>query len=185
MSNISNRLKGLFNAYLNRLDEERRNPPLYNRNPYYGCRPPMATPHQQRINFGDDDDEFQGIIYFYEWSDATRSPKTFYSLRAFENFLNANQIFMASYQKELIKHLHNPYVSCKVDGKDLHIKANWEALKQALEKERKEIPSPKGSEDKEPYAVAITRTPPIQMPQMVYETEGRWPESERIGDWFG
>lgn len=189
MANISNRLKGLFNDYLNRLEEEKKRP--YGsavHNPYYGCcaRPPMITPHQQRINFGSDDNDFKGVIYFYEWSDSKRIPKSFYTLTAFEDFLNRSNIFMASYQRELIIHISTPYVACKKDGHELLIKTNYDALKNALEEDEK----PKGSEEKEPYNVSITRTPhgiqtPIQRPK-TYEPESRWDEMHpEVGGCWG
>lgn len=181
MANISNRLKGLFNDYLNRLEEEKKSPnPYVARNPYYGscCRPPMSIPHQQRINFGGDEDDFKGVIYFYEWSDIKRSPRLFYTLRAFENFLNSSHIFLASYQKELLINLPTPYVSCRKDG-SLIIKCNYEKLSHDLDDINK------GSEDKEPYGVAITR-PPIQKPKLTYELEGRWDEMHpEVGGCWG
>jgi hypothetical protein len=203
MSNISNRLKGLFNDYLIRLEEEKKRPTVSN----YNYRPPYQS------SFLNGEDEFHGIIYFYEWSDANRTPKTFYTLKAFENFLNTSQIFLASYQKELVKHIHNPYIACRKDGKDIIIKSNYESLKHELENEdrssnpfRSPYYNNKGSEDSEPYGVQITRPPhhnnaakvlscsvqpptspkpPIQRPAIICEPEGRWDERqpELGGEW--
>ena len=82
--------------------------------------------------------------------------------------------------------MHNPYITCKKGEKELLIKSNYTALKNALES------SPLinfGSEEKEPYDVSITR-PPIQKPKMVFEPESRYPESmpmcgrnEEYWDW--
>lgn len=177
MANISNKLKGLFYNYLNRLAEEKNKPLFPHRN--------LSTPRQERINFGDDD--FNGVIYFYEWSDINRTPVSFYTLDAFERFLNASQIFMAAYQKELIKHISTSYIACEKNKKNLLIKTCYASLRDALGNK------PKGSEDKEPYNVAITRPlqsqepkvlnyqvyPPkslIRKPPMYTETNNRWPE---------
>ena len=161
MANISNRLKTLFNNYLTRLSEEKNNSYVH-RNPYYGARPPMYQ--QQRLQFGSDDD-FKGVIYFYEWSNINNVPKKFFTLAAFESFLNTSHIFMAGYQKEIIKNLETPYIVCKHDSKDLIIKNNYDALKSALGDVE---------ENKEPYNVQVTRVP-IQRPKMI-EPEGRWDE---------
>ena len=37
----------------------------------------------------------------------------------------------------------------------------------------------RGSEDNEPYTVAITR------PKIKFEVENRYPDMEAVGDWFG
>jgi hypothetical protein len=39
-----------------------------------------------------------------------------------------------------------------------------------------------GSEDREPYNVAITRPPSMRHMEPVFEPDGRWPEE---GRWFG
>ena len=72
--------------------------------------------------------------------------------------------------------MHNPYVTCKKGEKELIIKSSYTALKNALESVVEQPPLINfGSEDKEPYNVAITR-PPIQRPKMVFEPESRWPD---------
>lgn len=181
MGNLNKKLKDLFNAYLERLEKERTTTTTYH-SPFY--------PRYQS-----DDSDFQGVIYFYEWSDSNRAPRAYYTLKAFENFLNSSQIFLASYQKELIKNMHYSYIACKKGGKELIIKSSYEALKNALEEEKK------GSEDSEPYNVAITRSPQYQgekgvkvlsckvyppnlpkssinRPPMYMEPENRWSETE-------
>lgn len=206
MANISNKLKVLFHAYLNRLEREKRDS--------YNYRPPSYG-RQQSFNFADEYD-FQGIIYFYEWSTVNRTPKTYYTLKAFENFLDRSGIYLAAYQKELIRNIHNPYIACKKGTKELIIKVSYESLKEALGEVNPKNPfgstgapsfippTNKGSEDKEPYSVAITRPPqgvkvlscgvyPPNLPKslttprppMYAGVESRWPEMEQVGDWFG
>ncbi len=191
MGNLNKKLKDLFNAYLERLEKERTTTTATTyHSPYY-------LRHQS------DDGDFQGVIYFYEWSDSSRAPRAYYTLNAFENFLNSSQIFLASYQKELIKNMHYSYIACKNGGKELIIKSGYEALKNALEEEKK------GSEDSEPYNVAITRSPQyqgekavkvlsckvyppnlpkslIKRPPMYMEPENRWSETEpEVGGSWG
>jgi hypothetical protein len=133
-------------------------------------------------------------------------------LKAFENFLDRSGIYVPSYQWELIRNIANPYIACKEDCKELLIKVSWDALKEALEEEKKPSApidfssSHKGSEDKEPYNVTITRVPPqtepkvlncktfppidgqrstIHRPPMYTEVSNRYPDMEQVGDWFG
>ena len=210
MGNISNRLKGLFNDYLARIEEEKHRVTVST----YDYRNRTTPPPPPMYN----DDDYNGIIYFYEWSDITRPPKSYYTLHAFENFLMTCQIYMASYEKELIKHIHSCYIACSKDGKKLLIKCSYDSLKHALETEDRPsnpfrpiqsnkplIDMRKGSEDKEPYSVAITRAPSvdnsvkvlnskvyppnapkslIQRPPM-YEPNGRWDSREEMQDALG
>ena len=193
MGNLNKKLKDLFNAYLERLEKERTTTTYH-------------SPCYPRHQF--DNSDFQGVIYFYEWSDSSRAPRAYYTLNAFENFLNSSQIFLASFQKELIKNMHYSYIACKKGGKELIIKSGYEALKNALEEGNKDSNSilitktfNKGSEDSEPYNVAITRSPQYQgekavkvlsckvyppnlpkslisRPPMYMEPENRWSETE-------
>lgn len=205
MANISKRLKSLFWETINRVEEEKKNPPsrLQNpSNPYYGNS--NSLPRQRRLNFSDDDD-FYGVIYFYEWSDIARAPKSYYTLRAFENFLISSNIYIAGYQRELIKNIQNPYVACKKGSNELIIKGNFMDLKTALAESKspsEEENGHKGSEDV-PYGVSITYPPQaqkdnavkvlscgvyppnlpkslIQKPPMKLELENRWSDCEEM-----
>lgn len=189
--NINNRLRELFFTWLaHRYDNEQthRYDSTYHRPPY-----------QQRLNFADE--EIDGIIYFYEWSDVHRPPTTYFTLRAFENFLDKSGIYVPSYQWELIKHIHNPYIACMKGGKELIIKTSYDGLKNALEWEASNKdtnpfrstgsplynPMAKGSEDREPYSVEITRVPcsQINKPPMYREVDNRYPDMEEVADWWG
>lgn len=168
--NLNKELRGLFFKWLERLEYER----THRVNSHVGYRP---SPSYQPacLNFGNDD-EIEGVIYFYEWSNARTAPRTFYTLKAFENFLDRCGIYVPSYQWELIRNIPNPYVACKKDCKELIIKINWDSLKSALEEDNS---SSKGSEDREPYAVRITRPP------MYAEVNNRYPDMEEVNSWFG
>jgi hypothetical protein len=172
MANLNKQLKPLFDAYLKRLADERTRPTVRS----------GANNYREGSLFNGHR-EFTGVIYFYEWSDVSRQPKTFYTMEKFEDFLESCNICMMGYQREIINNMHNPYITCKKGTKELIIKVTYDALKSAVT-----IPSPtdnfmaKGSEDKVPYQVAVTR-PPIQRPPM-YEPEGRW-QDENEFQWYG
>ena len=137
MANLSKDLKGIFNKYLDRLAHEKKT-----------YRPRITQP----TLFGNS--EFTGVIYFYEWSDATRTPKTFYTLNKFEDFIEESNIFLYGYQREIIRNMHNPYIACKKNSNELIIKATYEALKSALNTDES---------FRNPMAMGA---PPIQKPKM-------------------
>ena len=181
MSNLNKQLKDLFFKTIQRVEEERKHSNAYNYRP----------PYQQHIVF-DDDDDIQGLIYFYEWSNCDNAPRTYYTLKAFENFLDRSGIYVPSYQWELIRNIANPYIACKKNSKELLIKVSWDALKSAMEEDNTKAESlnpfrnsNKGSEDREPYNVGITRAPMIQRPPMYAEVENRYPDMEEVNNWFG
>jgi hypothetical protein len=188
--NLNKQLRELFFKWLERLDNER----THRVSSYIGHRPPSYTPHQERIDFGDD--EIIGCVYFYEWSNVTAIPRTFYTLKAFESFLDRSGIYIPSYQWELIRNIPNPYIACKKNSKELLIKVSWDALKSAMEEDNTKAESlnpfrnsssmpSKGSEDREPCNVGITRAPMIQRPPMYAEVENRYPDMEEVSNWFG
>lgn len=191
--NISYRLRELFFAWLERLEYERTH--RVETPSYAAHRSPSFASNINMMHY--DDEGLEGVVYFYEWSNATAVPRTFYTLKALQDFFDKSMIYPPSYQWELIKHMYNPYVACKKNSKDLIIKTSWDALKEALEEDN----GHKGSEDKEPYNVGITRVPmtnqepkilnckihssAIQKPPMYAEVDNRYPDMEQIGDWWG
>lgn len=164
MANLNKQLKELFHAYLKRINS-----------------PTIPVRHESYRQPSLFDQEFTGVIYFYEWSDVTRTPRSFYTLKKFEEFLSESEIFMLGYQREIIKNMHNPYITCRKGTKELIIKVSYEALKSAVNLESSSMTSrppfsnfmAMGSEDKGR----------IQRP-MVYEPEGRW-QDENEFQWYG
>lgn len=204
IKNLRGELRRLFFAYLENKDKVSYTPN------YSGYRPPSSVnPQYRQPSLFDGDYDFQGIIYFYEWSDTNRAPKSYYTLRAFENFLNSCQIYLLAWQREIIKHMHNPYIACKKGQKDLVIKDSFEKLKNALNLDEAVkgsnpfhstgdslgyVPPSKGSEDREPYAVSITRPPVNNAPKVLsckvfppVVNDRRCPPmyTEEVGRWFG
>ena len=113
MANLSKELKSIFNKYLERKEDER-------------LHPKKESYFQPSLFSGNG--EFRGVIYFYEWSDITRAPKTFYSLEKFEDFLETSNIYLLGWQREIVRNMRNPYVTCKKGTKELLIKVMF--LKQ-------------------------------------------------------
>ena len=72
------------------------------------------------------------VIYFYEWSDATRIPKTFYTLDAFESFMKDCGIYLQSFHREILRHLPKSFVACKKGEKSLIIRVDYDSLKKEL-----------------------------------------------------
>ena len=74
MGNLSNKLESLFRDYLIRKEKESR-VPVYNTHSYPYCTGGGYRPHNSWMN--DTNSEFDGVIYFYEWSDTDRAPQLF------------------------------------------------------------------------------------------------------------
>lgn len=136
MANISKDLSKLFKDYILRSAEERKHGIVNHANNFYsplGCRShfnggmTMSQCH-------DSDNEFRGVIYFYEWSDVSRMPQTFFTVDAFKRFLSVGGIELKGYEAEIIKALHVPFITCKKGCKDLIIKDTLKDLREELNK---------------------------------------------------
>lgn len=181
MANLNKELKKLFFAHLKRVAEEKSKSSTSSNVGYCGGMTPPVThrpPYQVGLfNGAINNDYYMGCIYFYEWSDTNRTPKTYYTLKAFEKFLNDCHIFLASWQREVISHMKHPYIACKKGERDIIIRNSFTELSKAIEEGSKStVPftQNKGSEDKEPYNVIITRAPHMRHMETVFEPEGRW-----------
>lgn len=118
MKNLSSKLEYLFRQYLIRKEKEKTTVRVYS------------------YSAGDNDwinrnDNYGGVIYFYEWSDVNSCPKMFYNLGAFDSFLRRCGIFMAPYQKDLVKNLERAYITCKKGTHDLLIRGTRALLVDA------------------------------------------------------
>ena len=153
--NISNRLKDLFNESLLRECAEKKS--------RFHC-------YHGSSSFNAQSDDIKGALYFYEWSDINRSPRTFYFMSIFEKFLIDSGITLQGYEKEIIKNITNPYVSCKKGSKELIIKSSFDVLKKALEND-----SSFKSGNSVPYNVQCTH-PPIHRPMIYQETKNTMQE---------
>ena len=179
MANLSKELKKLFFAHLKNKNKPRE----------YGSvvthRPTPTTYQPSLFNSG-----VIGCIYFYEWSDTNRTPKTYYTLNAFEKFLNDCHIYLLSWQREVISHMKHPYVACKKGKKEIVIKNSFSELSKAIEEgssvenafKNNPFTDTCAHNGNEPYNVAITRPPSMRHMHAMVEPDGRWSED---GHYFG
>lgn len=184
MANISKKLKGLFNAYLNRIEEERKT-----RNSHISSYSYQNIYNKSSFrNNTITSETYFGVIYFYEWSDINRTPKTFYTLKALQNFLESSEIFIPSYQWEIIKHMYHCHISCKKGTKELFIRGNKDALASALNNPSFNVNNSSDKDEKKELLLPclpsgeskINRTSP-----MFKEPSSRWDEKEEVSTWFG
>ena len=160
--NRSKDLRALFRQSL--INERNRPKTDYNsRSPMYGGSGNFTGGvHRALTPFCDNNVR----IYFYEWSDPTKAPRTFYQLDAFDNFLKTSGIYMELYQKDIIRNLGTVYITCYTGTKNLSIRGTYGNLLESLnEHDQKRL------------------IPKIQKPNLVFEPSGRWPEFD--GSFFG
>ena len=114
MKNIKYRLDNIFRDYLIRKEKESH-----------------ITIHYT-TGSGHNNEHYEGVIYFYEWSDMNRTPITFFNLGAFEGFLRRSDIFLMPFQKDIIKNLERAYITCKKGKSEIMIRGTRPALLEAL-----------------------------------------------------
>ena len=126
MANLNKKLGILFNQYLKRKEKERLTPSYVN---YGSCVNPAYRHNNSWMQ--SDTENYDGVIYFYEWSDPERAPQLFYNLNAFDAFLRRSEIFMPPFQKDIIKQLDRAYITCKKGTHDLLIRGTRALLIEA------------------------------------------------------
>lgn len=127
MRNLSYKLYDLFREYIKRKEKEKYSytPTTYHYPAYSGAaRAANSWLHKN--------DKYEGVIYFYEWSDTNREPMLFYNINAFDAFLRRSEIFMPPFQKDIIRQLDRAYVSCKKGTHDIIIRGTRSMLDDAL-----------------------------------------------------
>lgn len=175
--NKKKELRELFHAYIDRKAKESRSSYV---NPYYSNNNYNYNNNSYLSNVSREN--FSGTIYFYEWSNIFQEPRKYFTIDAFERFLNLSGIRLSLYEKDIIKNMKWCYITCRKGCKDLVIRSSYGSLYGVIEgkeyndgtiKDEKTVKDEKTN--KEPYQVAITRpsTPKI-LSQKVFEPEGRW-----------
>lgn len=120
--NRSKDLRKLFKTYMARKEEESRRPVNY----HYGRS-------QQYYNETFQGTEtFHGVIFFYEWSDVTRSPIRYFSLPLFEKFLTESGLELEPWQRDVILNLQQVYITCSPGEKLLLVRSSYDALKSTV-----------------------------------------------------
>ena len=120
--NRSKDLKSLFKAYMVRKEEESSKPYSYRTREYYN------NTFQNK--------QFSGVIFFYEWSDITRSPLRYFSLSLFEKYLTDSNIELEPWQKDVINNLGEVFITCKPGKKELLIRNSYDGLKSSMAREK-------------------------------------------------
>ena len=126
MANLSYKLELLFRQYLIRKEKERTTPRYnygFNNSGYSGFGTQSWLTNRET---------YDGVIYFYEWSDPDRAPQLFYTIGAFDEYLRRCGIYMLPYQKDIIFKLERAYVTCKKGCKELLIRGGLGLLRDAL-----------------------------------------------------
>ena len=75
---------------------------------------------------------FKGVIFFYEWSDVSRTPIRYFSLSLFEKFLSESGLMLEPWQRDFIKRLDTAYITCRPGGRELIVRNGYDYLKQAV-----------------------------------------------------
>ena len=178
MGNISKqKLWALFRLYLIRKEEEKHS---YTPTNYCGFR-------CGGIGTKSDYGTYNGIIYFYEWSDMNRAPIMFYSVTAFDDYMKRCNIFMPPFQRDMIRNLNYAYVTCKKGKSELLIRGTRPGLLEALTREDapgvsvNDLPplSEKDGQLRLPYPVACAYPPSTSKVPPMYNYHGN-PE-----EWIG
>ena len=156
MGNLGGKkLHKLFHDYLDRKSRES----VRSHTPYY-------------CGVGANSGTFYGVIYFYEWSDVTRAPRKFFTIDMFDRFLKESGIYMALYEKDILRNLKWSYVTCKKGKKELIIRQSWQKLNDALCLHN-ELSNAEEASDraKELHSIGFTSSnPPLERG----EPNGRW-----------
>lgn len=75
-------------------------------------------------------------IYFYEFSDTNRAPKTFSRVSDFVKWCEEHKIFMSDYTKSELKTNTLNYVTCYVNSATLIIRHTYQELKLVSESQK-------------------------------------------------
>lgn len=173
--NRSKDLRELFHLWVDRKEKERKSSSVYNPSSNY---PPHNPYYSGYNNDKDDDDSFDGEIFFYEWSNVSNVPKQFKSIDEFKKFLRSCGIFLAKYQEDIIRNLRWAYITCKIGSTDLMIRQTYGKLHQDLVKL-----------DKKDDVTGTTIRPNNNVPSTIPSSSGgilgMRPQSEEVKEWFG
>lgn len=141
MANKSKELGKLFKDYVLRSAEEKKKNVNISYGGSYrplGCRSNFNGGMVMGGNANKPSDNFVGVIYFYEWSDTSNPPKTFFTIDAFSRFLSCMcGITLQGFEREIIEIVHTPFIACKKGSKELIIRKNFIELSKELKSESK------------------------------------------------
>lgn len=78
-------------------------------------------------------------IRFYEWSNVSVTPRCFYSISTFDEFLSSSSIHLKFFEREMIANLGSVYISCYRGTKRLCIRSNYQKLSAAMDEYNESI----------------------------------------------
>ena len=119
-------LRGLFHKYIERKKEESTRPNVHRPYPCYGG---SGSEQRSEVFQGD---IFGGTIYFYEWSNLQNTPRKFFTVESFDNFLKSSGIYLTLWQKDVIVNLNWVYIACRKGSKELVIRQSWVKLDEEI-----------------------------------------------------
>ena len=138
--------------------------------------------YEKEIDFGN-----KIRIYFYEWSDINRVPRTFDDMVSLEDYLRACGIFLHLYQRDIINNCGTVYMTCYKGTKELNVRGSYGKLMESmkehdrLSKEIEDSQKTGGPKDSMPNPFYMG-SGSIQKPHMI-EPEGRY-EEEYSDFWY-
>lgn len=109
-------------------------------------------------------------IYFYEWSDIYRVPRTFDDITSFDNYLKSCGIYMQLYQQDIITNCGTAYATCYKGSKELNLRGSYAKLMDSMKEHDKLSEEIKEKKNIDPSKGIPSR---IERPEML-EPEGRW-----------
>jgi hypothetical protein len=127
--NLSYKLYDLFREYIKRKEKESH---IYVNTHTSYHYPAYSGAARAANSWMHKNDNYEGVIYFYEWSDTNREPMLFYNINAFDAFLRRSEIFIPPFQKDVIRQLDRAYISCKKGTHDVIIRGSRAMLDDAL-----------------------------------------------------
>lgn len=116
-------------------------------------------------------------IYFYEWSDIYRVPRSFNLISEFEDYLKKCGIYMQYFQKEMILNHGTVYATCYKGSKELNMRTSYANLLSSMKENLKDSNTPSNTTNNNENK--------IMRPTVVGETEGRLDDYDEFNDyWF-
>lgn len=140
--------------------------------------------YEREINFAD-----KIKVYFYEWSDVTRVPRTFDDLGSLEDYLKASGIYLQLYQRDIINNCGTVYMSCYKGTKELNVRGSYGKLLDSMNEHDRLSKEIEGGKRYTLLKPNILTNPfygdnptNIQKPHMIEES-GRW-NDEYSNFWY-
>lgn len=102
------------------------------------CNPFYRGGYTRQVNVSSSssssyNDDINGALRFYEWSDLGRRPRIFQTMSRFLVFLASSGIPISEIEKKTLLAMRNPYVTCVRGKRELLIRGNITDLRSSLD----------------------------------------------------